>query len=162
MKLSGKLAEKGLHAFDAEPHVHAGIPIPRLWIVVADREKAHVYRKTPKKIEQIAHAQGGHAKSRPDEEGAGGVVFHGYDTHSEKKNHEDSAFIQKFAEWLDVATKEGVFDRLVLVAPPHTLGDIRACLSKPVQDRIVTEVNKDLVKLSDKEIEEHLEKIAWF
>lgn len=162
MKVSGKLAEKGLHAFDREPRTRAGIEIPRIWIVLADREKARIYRKTLKGIELIADAKSGHAKSKHTNTGSGGTVPHGYDVRSEKKHHNDSAFIQKLAAWLDLASKENVFDRLVLVASPHTLGDIRISLSKNIYGRIMAEVDKDLIKLPEKEIESLLSKIVWF
>ena len=163
MKVSGKLAEQGLHAFDKEPrHTHDGIEIPRIWIIVADRENAHVYRKTGKGMERIADAKPGHAKSHHEEAGSSGTVSHGHDTRSEKRHHGDSAFIQRLASWLNEASNEDVFDRLVLVAPPHTLGDIRASLSKNVHARIATELDKDLIKLPDREIEENLSKILWF
>jgi len=162
MKISGKLAEKGLHAFDKEPRMRNGVVIPRLWIIVADREKAHIYRKTPLGIERIADVKKGHPKSHREEAGSCGTIPHGYDVRSEKRHHADSAFIQRLAEWLDQATKENVFDRLVLVAAPHTLGDIRTALSKDVHARIATEVDKDFIKLPDKEIEDNLSKIAWF
>ena len=162
MKLSGKIAEKGLHAFDKEPRTHGGIEVPRLWVVVADREKAHIYRKTPKGIERIADAKTGHAGSHHQEAGSGGTVHHGYDVKSEKRHHKDSGFIQKLTEWLESASRENVFDRLILVASPHTLGDIRSSLGKNIQARITAEVDKDLIKLSEKEIEEHLSNVVWF
>jgi len=161
MKISGTLAEKGLHAFDKEPQTHAGIKIPRLWIVVADREKAHIYRKTPHKIERIADAAAGHNKSHPEDAGAKGALRHGYDMRSEKRHHNDSAFLQKLGTWLDQAAAEKAFDRLVLVAPPHTLGDLRTLLGKKAQACLLTEVDKDWIKLSEKEIEVHLAKVAW-
>jgi len=162
MKVSGKLAEKGLHAFDDEPHMHAGIKIPRFWIIVADREKAHIYRKTSTGMERIADARLGHDHSHHETAGSRGASHHGYDERSEKTHHSDGAFIQKLMAWLDLASKENVFDRLVLVASPHTLGDIRAALSKDVRCRIAAEVDKDLIKMPEKEIEEHLAKIVWF
>lgn len=162
MKVSGKLAEKGLHAFDQEPRHHAGIEIPRIWIVAADREKAHIYRKTPKGMERIADIKIGHAKSAHEDAGSSAALHHGYDVRSEKRHHNDPGFIQKLTAWLDLASKEKVFDRLVLVASPHTLGDIRSSLSKDIQGRVAAEVSKDLMKLPEKEIEKHLSKIAWF
>lgn len=162
MKISGKLAEQGLHAFDGEPRIRDGVPVPRLWVVVADREKAHVYRKTTGHMERIADLKKGHSKSHPEDAGPQGALPHGYDPRSEKRHHADSAFIQKLAKWLDDAAREKVFDRIVLVASPHTLGDIRACLSKNVHDHVATEIDKDLIKLPDREIEERLSKIAWF
>lgn len=162
MKVSGKLAEKGLHAFDNEPRTHAGIKIPRLWIIVADREKAHIYRKTPQGMERIADARMGHDHSHHETVGSRGASHHGYDARSEKMHHSDGAFIKKLAAWLDLASKENVFDRLVLVASPHTLGDIRASLSKAMHACIAAEVDKDLIKMPEKEIEAHLAKIVWF
>ena len=155
MKVSGKLAEKGLHAFDAEPRVHEGIEALRLWVVVADREKAHIYRKTAKGIERIADVKIGHGDSS-------GGAHRGYDSKSEKKHHGDGAFIQKLTAWLDLASREDVFDRLILVASSHTLGDIRPSLTKGMQARIAAEVDKDLTKVPDSEIEEHLTETVWF
>lgn len=162
MKISGKLVEKGFHAFDDEPRTHAGIPVPRVWIVVADREKAHIYRKTPKGIEQIADAHSGHAKSHHEEAGAGGAICHGHDVRSEKRHHSDRAFLQKLTAWLNKAVAEDAFDKLVLAASPHTLGDIRTLLGKKMQARITIEIDKDWVKLPEKEIEAHLSKVTWF
>lgn len=161
MKISGTLAERGFHAFDDEPQTHAGIKTPRLWVVVADREKAHIYRRAAHRIERIADAKAGHAKAHPEDAGAKGVVRHGYDLRSEKRHHDDSAFLQKLAAWLDQAAAENVFDKLVLVAPPHTLGDLRALLGKKTQAHLLTEVDKDWIKLTEKEIETHLSKVAW-
>jgi protein required for attachment to host cells len=162
MKVSGTLSKKGLHAFDDEPHTHAGIKVPRLWIVVADREKAHIYRKITTGIERIADVKIGHGKSHHEDAGPRGASHHGYDVSSEKNHHNDGAFIQKLSAWLDLASKEKVFDRLVLVASPHTLGDIRTSLSKDIQGRIIGEMDKDLIKTPEKEIEDHLSKIAGF
>lgn len=162
MKLSGKLAEIGLHAFDREPRHHAGIEVPRLWIVVADREKAHIYRKTADGIERIADAKIGEGHSHHEVVGSRGASHHGHDVRSEKRHHGDGAFIKKLAGWLEQASREKVFDRLVIVASPHTLGDIRASLDPNVQGRVAAEVSKDLIKMPDKEIEAHLTKIFWF
>lgn len=151
MKVSGQLADKGLHAFDGESLMRDGVKIQHLWIVAADRENAHVYRKTPKGIERIADIKIGHEHS-----GSGGAAHHGYDEKSEKRHHHDAAFTQKLAAWLDQAAKENVFDKIILAASPHALGDLRSSLSKNVHDRIMAEVDKDFIKLPEKELEERL------
>lgn len=158
MKLTGILAEKGLHAFDSEPHHHAGTKIPRIWIVVADRVKAHIFRKTAQGLEHIADAALG-SNSHTDK---GGATFHGYDARSEKLHHGDAGFIEKFAAWLDEAEREHAFDRLVLVAAPRTLGDIRGQLTKNVHMRVAAEVDKELAELPEPEIRRHLADIVWF
>ena len=162
MKVSGILAEKGLHAFDGEPRMHVGIEIARVWIIVADREKAHIYRKTSHGIQRIADIKIGDAKSKHEDTGTSSAAHQGYDVRSEKKHHNDNGFIRKLSAWLDLAAKEKVFDRLVLVAAPHTLGELRVTLSKDIYGHIAAEVNKDLMGLPEKEIEEHLTEVVWF
>lgn len=160
MKLSGTLAEKGLHAFDGEPHKHEGHEVPRIWIVVADRMQAHIFRKTSKGIERIADAKPGHSLATHEHKGGGS--FHGYDQKSGKNHHDDAGFIQKLAAWLDTAERERIFDRLVIVAAPRTLGDIRAALSKNVFTRVTAEVDKELTEMPEAKIKEHLNDIIWF
>ncbi|MDI1229460.1 MAG: host attachment protein [bacterium] len=160
MKLSGTLAEKGIHAFDAEPHTSQGHDIPRIWLIVADREHAILFRKTGLGLERIADAKTGHSKGKHDD--GKGTGFHGYDPKTAHKHHGDGDFVQKMAAWLDTAEREHVFDRLVLVAAPRTLGDFREALSKNVFARVAAEVDKDLMKLPETQIKDHLKDIIWF
>lgn len=152
MKLSGTLAEKGLHAFDSESRLHNGVVMPRVWIVVADREKALIYRKTAEGIERIANAKTGHNSDGAD---TGGAVHHGYDTQA-RKHGRDHGFIRKLAGWIDAAEKSGAFEHIILVASPRTLGDIRSLLGKNVESRIKAEIAKDLANFPDREIELNL------
>ncbi|TAL31943.1 MAG: host attachment protein [Alphaproteobacteria bacterium] len=160
MKLSGILAEKGLHAFDSEPSTHQGHSVPRIWIVVADSVRAHIFRKTPHGFETIAEAKTGH--SQGTHETSQGDVFHGYDVKSRNHNKGDGAFIEKLATWLDIAEREHVYDRLILVAAPRTLGDMRESLSKNVFSRIIAEVDKELTEMPEAKVKKHLNEIVWF
>lgn len=165
MKITGPLAEKGLHVFDHEPRMHEGHLIPRIWFLVADREKAHVYRKASHGLEQIADLKAnGHAKSVDGHvlkaHGSAGKGAH--DVHGEKIHHGDAAFIHTLADWLEVAERERVYDRLVLVAAPHTLGEIRAALPRAVHDRVTAELPKQLTGAPVKEVFDHLNKEIWF
>lgn len=159
MKLSGVLAERGLHAFDKEPHTHAGNAIPRIWIVVADRVRAHIFRKTAQGMDHIATAVPAGGSGDADKGGSG---FHGYDVGSANTHHGDGAFIQKLSAWLDEAEREKAFDRLVLVAAPRTLGDLRTAVSKNVHMRIAAEVAKELTEMPEPDIKKHLADIVWF
>lgn len=160
MKLSGTLAEKGFHAFDAEPKTHQGHQLSRIWIVVADGVQAHIYRKTPKGFETIAEAKKGH--SRAHHETGGEKAFHGYDARSRLHNKGEAGFIEHLAGWLDQAEREQAFDRLILVAAPRTLGDMRDALSKNVFSRIVAEVSKELTEMPEAKVKKHLNEIVWF
>lgn len=160
MMLSGTLAEKGLHAFDGEQRGPAGRGIPRIWILVADRVRARIFRKTKDGIELIADAA---PKAPEGAEGASrGHDFHGHDLKSRLRHHDDGAFIQNLAAWLDTAERAGVFDRIVLVAAPRTLGNLREALSKNVFTRVAAEVDRELTEMPEDKIKEHLRNIVWF
>jgi protein required for attachment to host cells len=47
-------------------------------------------------------------------------------------------------------------DRVVLLAPPTTLGDLRASLSEPVRAVVSAEIDKDLTKTPAAELLQHL------
>jgi protein required for attachment to host cells len=53
-------------------------------------------------------------------------------------------FADHLAEMLYERAHRGAFDRIVLVAPPRVLGDLRAALHKEVDQKVVGEVGKDL------------------
>src|ERR1700734_715404 len=58
MMVTGILADKGFHAFDAEPKAHTGLKVPRVWFVVADSRQAYIYhRAAGATLVLIAHAQ---------------------------------------------------------------------------------------------------------
>ncbi|OAN75232.1 Host attachment protein [Sulfitobacter sp. EhC04] len=53
-------------------------------------------------------------------------------------------FAAELAEILYKKAHQGAFDRIVLVAPPHTLGELRQEIHKEVADKVVAEVPKTL------------------
>ena len=160
MMVTGILAEKGFHAFDAEPKTHTGLKIPHVWYVIADSKQAYIYRKTSTGLELIAHAQakGTQIKSVDDHIFAPqSLDFKERSTTGHDEPHdEDILFVQRLVEWLDVAEKEKAFDELVLVAAPYTLGNLRTRLTKNIQNRVTAELNKELTRMSIHEIQERL------
>jgi protein required for attachment to host cells len=69
---------------------------------------------------------------------------------------EKQLFARSVAEIVDKMAGDPSYDRLVLVAPPSTLGELRAHLSKHTAGRITGEVAKDLTKIPDHELRSHL------
>ncbi|PTQ75181.1 host attachment family protein [Celeribacter persicus] len=67
-------------------------------------------------------------------------------------------FADEIADILYREAHRGAFDRLVLVAPPSTLGDLRTRLHKTVSDKIVAELAKTLTKHPLDKIEDLLMK----
>lgn len=74
------------------------------------------------------------------------------DPHRELKRD----FARQLAELLDRSYTAKAFDRLVLVAPPTALGDLRAALSDHLKPHIYAELDKDLVKTPTAELPQHL------
>ena len=60
---------------------------------------------------------------------------------------------------LDAGVENGAFDRLVLVAAPATLGDLRAMISKRVAALVVGEIQHDLTKTPNSEVGPHLKDV---
>jgi protein required for attachment to host cells len=69
---------------------------------------------------------------------------------------EESRFIAEFAERLNRAAGRGRFERLVLVAPPKVLGELRPELSAATAAATVAEIGSDLTGHPVYRIEEHL------
>jgi protein required for attachment to host cells len=68
----------------------------------------------------------------------------------------EADFAKEFAERLNKAAYHKRFDRLVLVAPPKVLGDLRAAVTDTLSQRIVAEVRHDLTNHPVPEIAEHV------
>jgi protein required for attachment to host cells len=66
------------------------------------------------------------------------------------------AFARELAERLEEAAHAGRFDRLVLVAAPKTLGDLRELLPGPVKAKVVAEIDKDLTHVPMRDLPKHL------
>jgi protein required for attachment to host cells len=62
----------------------------------------------------------------------------------------------EFAKDIAKALDHAHFNALILVAPAHTLADLRTALSEKTRRAIVAEIDKDLTKHPVYEIERHL------
>ena len=65
------------------------------------------------------------------------------DPHRELKR----SFARSIADRLKATLAEKRYERLILIAPPVTLGDLRSALHRKVRDRVRAELPQDLVKL---------------
>ena len=169
MKLTGNIAQRhsGGGKDDVPPGAHKK---PLIWILVADKHIVRLFKKnghgveafgeiTPDVVErkEINNKSVGRTISS-----SSGSIHHKYEPHMNKSRKESLSFVHEISAWLDKSMKENAFDRLVLVAAPQTLGDLRKLLTRPVHSRVVAEVDKDLTKLSRDDLQAELEKIVWF
>ena len=75
---------------------------------------------------------------------------------TDAKEVEAMKFAQELAERLDKGRLEHQFDHLVLAAPPHFLGLLKATLDDQVQRRLAHTVDKDLTGIQARELPERL------
>ncbi len=133
----------------------AGIQIEQdAWVLVGDGEKALVFRnegdaKFPNlKIIRILEQENpptrdhgaGAPGRRSDGPGPQKSSMEQTDWHTLEKHR----FAKTMAEALYKAAHKGKYAKLIVVAPPMTLGDLRKEFHMEVKNRIVAEVHKTL------------------
>lgn len=124
------------------------------WVLIADGEKAlflinqtdgedpflEVFREeaqdNPPNREQAANRRG-----RFND---GPSVHHSAVQDTDWHQLAKDRFAAELAEILYKKAHQGAFNRIVLVAPPHTLGELRQEIHKEVADKVVAEVPKTL------------------
>lgn len=140
------------------------VPLNRkTWVIVADGEKALFLRNengvskvqlgTVHQMSQSNPAtreQGTDKPGRfPDGPGAHRSATEETDWHEVAKKR----FAKEVADALYAYARKGEFERLVIVAPPLVLGEMRQELHKEVSDRIVGEIPKTLTNHSTHDIQ---------
>ncbi|MGE0254047.1 MAG: host attachment protein [Alphaproteobacteria bacterium] len=141
--------------------------VPVTWVVVADGARARILEHTRiggglVPLAAMDHDKAhGHARDlgadRPgrvfDSAGAG---RHAVAPHTDYLRYEKDRFAHEVAALLERAGTARRFDRLVLVAPPRTLGDLRAALGAHAMAAVIGEVHKDLTHATDRDVADHL------
>jgi protein required for attachment to host cells len=140
---------------------------PRTWYVVADGGRARVVQKragqeafetsweiVASDIHHRTHDLGTErpGRSRESATSAHHAVQPRADLHRANKQN----FVLDVAAMLNEANQRNEFDCLVLVAPAHPLGDLRAALDASTERKITGELQKDLTKVPNADLAEHL------
>ena len=133
------------------------------WVLVADGEKALF-------LENITDAEDPHLKvfdketqdNPPTREQAANRPGRFHDGPSAHRSAvadtdwhalEKERFADDLADMLYAHAHKGAFDRIVLVAPPNILGELRERLHSEVRDKVVGEIDKTLTNHPLHEIE---------
>lgn len=89
--------------------------------------------------------------------GRRGAVAH-HDTGGERKprEHEAELFARRIVDELERAQHQDRFDRLVLMASPEFLGNLRQVMPKSLSDVTALEIRKDLVHQDERTIRKQL------
>lgn len=137
------------------------------WIIIADASRARILERQNRngplrevegaRLEQHVPPSHEIGDDRPGRTMvSGGAVRHAYTARTDPHREAKRDFIKDLARRLDESLTTGAFDKLILIAPPQALGDLRAALSAPVARRVIGELHKDLTKTPDHEIAPHL------
>lgn len=86
----------------------------------------------------------------------GAVAHHGTGGERKPRKHEAELFARRVVDELERAQRQDCFDRLVLMAAPEFLGDLREVMPKSLSATITLEVRKDLVHQDERTIRSHL------
>lgn len=139
-----------------------------IMIVVADSSLVRIFTtdsaSTPlQEIETIEHPEGRrHDRDMVSElpgkiqGGAGGS--HAFEDRTEPKQQEIINFAKRTADYLDDARKANKLQKLLIVAAPDFLGELRKQLSEQINEHVVFELAKNLTKLKAEDIRAHLPK----
>ena len=138
-----------------------------IWVVVADSSRGRIYAQDEagsplREMFDLVHTgarlhgteltsdrAGGHA-------GTSGTGTHALDARTAAKQHEAETFAREIAVRLEAGRTGGLFQHLVLVAPPAFLGELRGQLDAPLRRLVTTEVAKDLVMYPTDELRARL------
>jgi protein required for attachment to host cells len=141
----------------------------RTWILVADGARARLIEQDPEERRQLkATAErefsGTTAQSREIASDRPGRTFdragegrHAMEPSTDPLRHAKLEFARDLAEHLTQAVNRHAFDRLIVIAAPRTLGDLRNLLPDAVRARVVAEIDKDLTWMSLPDLEKHID-----
>jgi protein required for attachment to host cells len=139
----------------------------RTWILICDAARARTFlnRGPGSGLEPIEgmSMETEHLRAREigaDKPGRSfesvGTARHAISPRSDPERLEEQRFAASLVSRLDKEAEHSNFDRLVLVAPPTMLGDLRAALTPRLAQRVAATLDKDLTKTPDHKLVQHL------
>jgi len=149
---------------------HAMPPITE-WAIIADASRARILEREGPRGTWAEQSDGEDAPPNPRSHDQGadrpgrvqesvGGARHAIEPRNDPHRAAKRAFAHHLAERLEREATAGRFARLVLIAPPHFLGDLRDALGRQSQERLAGSLDKDLVQHSRADIVAHLDALA--
>jgi protein required for attachment to host cells len=142
----------------------------KTWVVVADAASSRVFlRDRPGRGMTLVDGGSlenpkvhGHARDlgtdRPGRSfDCAGGARHAQDPRTDLHRQAKADFANRLADYVEQGAAQKKFERLILVAPPQMLGDLRAALDRQSARLVTDSIDKDLTKLSPAEIADYLQ-----
>ena len=127
------------------------------WIVLADGARGRILVQerigSPLRRAFDEEDLAGERRREPASERPGRSI---YDPRSDPQDKAERAFCLFVAGLVSRAALERRFERLILVAPPQMLGDLRKALSPHARNLVTSELAKNWLRLPDVEVAAHL------
>ena len=136
-------------------------------VLVGDATNARLFEVTPnrKRLTEVwpkalsaeSPASRDIASDRPGRAfNSAGRGRHTQEPRTDPHRYEKTRFAHHVAHTLDEERKKNTFVRLILVAPPQFLGDLRAALPEPLSRCVSETVDKELTSLDTATLEKQL------
>jgi protein required for attachment to host cells len=140
------------------------------WILVAHRSGARLFEnagpgKGLKLVEAILHPEGRLKNGEIDSDKPGrafdkvGGGRHSMSTEQEPIQRIAQIFAKQLGEKLEKGRAQNRYSKLVLVAEPRFLGELRAALDAPTAALVSATLDKDLIGTEDRDVHHHLENL---
>ena len=138
-----------------------------IWVLVADKSKAKLFKMTGRGGELKLDQEWEHPASRQREQDLTsdlpGRVFdsegngrHAMSQEVDPKDHEAELFAHELITEMEKGATSGRFSRFYMIASPQFLGLLRKKMGSSLRDLVVDEVAKNLTAMDASEIREYL------
>ena len=137
------------------------------WVLIADGATAKVFEHRPREgftaVDDLMFEQEPLKAGEIMADKPGRSYSSGSDGRSAMEYSSDPVavrerrFVERVAEELERKHQQHAFDRLIVVAAPTALGDLRPAFSKGLRDTIVAELPKDLTNLPTAQLSQHFD-----
>lgn len=140
--------------------------VPKIWVLVADGARARILcslgrgrglapvsEMTAPEGRALAQELG---SDRPGRTQMASGNRHAVEPRTDPRALVEEAFVRQVAQHLEEADRAKSFDHLAVVAPPRAMGLIRKALPAQVQTKVIGEMTKDLTRIPDHALPEHL------
>jgi protein required for attachment to host cells len=127
-----------------------------IWVVVANQAEACIYNSNQRTeiltvIDEFVHEAGKVHFQELVSDAPGrvhdrqGAARHSMEPDVGVQQESIRRFARKIVDYLEAAAEQGKYRHLILVAAPAFLGVIRKYVDRPLADRVVQEIPKDMV-----------------
>jgi protein required for attachment to host cells len=144
---------------------------PRTWYVVTDGGRARILQKRDAEdafdtyrefvsanIHRHTHELGTERPGRTHESASS--AHHAVQPRNDLHRTDKRNFVYEVATALNEANTRDEFDRLILAAPAHALGELNHALDAPTQRKIAAQLQKDLTNVPNADLAKHFANLS--